>query len=204
MSAANGTSSESTSSSLLNAVRARDADAWLRLSKLYGPEVYGWARGAGLQDEDAADIVQEAFRAIANNIARFRKTQPGDSFRGWVWTITRNCIRQFIRERAVRPGAVGGTDAYVQFQHLPDDPRDASATKDGPAKSSGLARRALDLISTDFEERTWTAFVQTVMDGRKPTDVAADLGMSVASVYTAKSRVLARLRDEFQDLIEGC
>jgi RNA polymerase sigma-70 factor (ECF subfamily) len=60
----------------------------------------------------------------------------------------------------------------------------------------------LALLQQDFEERTWRAFWGVVIDGRDPKAVALDLGVSVNVVYLAKSRVLARLRQEFAGLLD--
>jgi RNA polymerase sigma-70 factor (ECF subfamily) len=65
-----------------------------------------------------------------------------------------------------------------------------------------LFARALDLIRGEFEERTWSAFWRTAVDGRAAKDVGADLGMSAGAVRVAKSRVLRRLRQELGDLNE--
>ena len=54
----------STASHLLEQVKANEEPAWRRLATLYTPLVYSWARRAGLQTEDAADVVQEVFRAV--------------------------------------------------------------------------------------------------------------------------------------------
>src|SRR5437867_2680850 len=75
---------DSTSLSLLARVRAHDQAAWERLVGLYGPLVYGWCLRAGLRKEDAADIGQEVFAAVARKIQSFRHDRQGDSFRGWL------------------------------------------------------------------------------------------------------------------------
>ena len=58
------------------------------------------------------------------------------------------------------------------------------------------------MVRGEFEERTWQAFWQTVVEGRSPVDLAADLGVSPAAVRMAKSRVLRRLKEAFGDLIQ--
>src|SRR5262245_29431146 len=68
-----GGGSASTSSTLLERVRAQDQEAWQRLVHLYSPLVYGWCRRSGLQDADAADVGQEVFRDVAGAIAGFRR-----------------------------------------------------------------------------------------------------------------------------------
>src|SRR5262245_31027019 len=54
-----------TSSGLLERVKAQDQAAWERLVSLYSPLLYRWCRQAGLQAEDARDIGQEVFTAVA-------------------------------------------------------------------------------------------------------------------------------------------
>src|SRR4051812_19850568 len=89
--------SELTSASLLDRIRADDPEAWRRFVQLYSPLVYSWCRRAGLNTEDTADLTQEVFRSVAGHVGSFRRDRPGDTFRGWLWTITRNKLRDFFR-----------------------------------------------------------------------------------------------------------
>ena len=195
-----GEVSSATSLGLLERVRARDPAAWERVGRLYGPLVEHWARQAGLQEADAADVRQEVLLAVARTIGDFRRDRPGDTFRGWLRVITRNKLRDHWRHG--RGGAeTGGSDALRQLQQVPAE-GDADSADD--AEEVGLVyRRALDLIRTDFEERSWQAFWRVVVEGRRPADVADELGTSVNAVYLAKGRVLARLREEFAGLLES-
>lgn len=193
--------SESTSRSLLARAKANEPEAWERLAAIYSPVVYRWARQCKLQASDAADIVQEAFHAVAQHIDDFRRENPQDSFRAWLRTITLNKVRDHIRRRSARAEGRGGTEALQHLQNLPDQIADDSADHVSQDKRE-LSRRALDLMRTDFEERTWQAFWKTAVDGRPGAEVAAELNMSVAAVYMAKSRVLRRLRQELDGLAE--
>ena len=120
---------ETTSSSLIDRVKLRDSEAWQRLVRLYGPLIYRWCRASSLQPNDAGDVVQDVFRSVLTGVESFRKDQAGDSFRGWLWTITRNKIRDHIRRRAGHPEATGGTDAQQQFQQVPEQPPDETDTE---------------------------------------------------------------------------
>jgi DNA-directed RNA polymerase specialized sigma24 family protein len=53
-----------------------------------------------VSEADAADVSQDVFAAVARHIADFRRERPGDSFRGWLWTITRNKVRYHWRRLA--------------------------------------------------------------------------------------------------------
>ena len=116
----------STSSGLLARLRSKDRDAWSRLAKLYGPLVYGWCRRRGLRAEDAADVVQEVFRAVAGRIEDF-KAGPTGSFRGWLWTITRNKILDHHRRTQRQPEGVGGLDAQHRLLQIPEALDDSEA-----------------------------------------------------------------------------
>lgn len=191
----------SVSSTLLERVKARRPEAWERLVDLYGPVVYRWCRLSGVCLEDAPDVVQDVFIAVASHVAEFRRQSASDSFSAWLATITRNKVRDHFRRRQGRPEARGGTDAQQQFLQVPElsEPSQSSARMDADAL---LSRRALDLVRAEFENRTWEAFWRTAVDGQSPAHVADDLGISTNAVYKAKSRVLRRLRQELGDLLE--
>jgi len=195
----------SISSTLLESVKARRPEAWQRLVDFYGQVVYRWCRKAGLKAEDAADVVQEVFTAVALRVADFHRQNPGDSFTAWLATITRNKIRDHFRRREGRPQAPGGTRAQERLQEIPQ-PESSAAVEEKPSaadvkEAEGfLSRRAVELVRAEFEPRTWEAWRKTAVEGRPAADVAADLGMSLHAVYKAKSRVLLRLRRELASL----
>jgi RNA polymerase sigma-70 factor (ECF subfamily) len=195
-----GTPPTATSRSLLDRARADDPTAWERLVALYAPLVLAWARRGGLRDQDAADVCQEVFGAVAAHLGRFRKERPGDTFRGWLRRITRSKVADHFRRQG-RDAAAGGSEAQRRLAQLPEPPpHDDEA--DGGAAEAGLVGRALELVRSCFEDRTWQAFVRTAVEGRSPKEVAGELGMSPGAVRVAKSRVLHRLREELGDLLE--
>jgi len=75
-------------------------------------------RKAGLQSSDARDVVQEVFQSLVSSIDQFQKNDPRASFRGWLWTITRNKIRDHYRQTSKEPRAAGGD--HTMMQQLPD------------------------------------------------------------------------------------
>jgi RNA polymerase sigma-70 factor (ECF subfamily) len=188
----------STSPSLLQRLRAREPAAWERLCQLYGPLVYRWARTSGLQDTDAADVVQEVFRSVAGGLDRFHHEAPTDSFRGWLWGITRNRLRDHFRARAGNLAGAGGTDAHQQLLEVPGAPPDSASESLKP--DAVLVHRAVALIQLEFEERTWKAFWGSTVDGQAAADIAKELGMTPRAVRQAKYRVLRRLRQELGEL----
>ena len=189
----------STSLTLLDRLKQRDPEGWRRHVRLYGPLIYRWCRRGRLQPEDAADVTQEVFRTVAARIDDFRRDRPGDSFRGWLWTITRHKIGDHLRRLRREPDAAGGSDAQERWQQLPDPLPDDD---DAAADFSDLVHRAMDLVRAEFGDRTWQAFWRATVEGRATKDVAAELGVTPDAVRMAKSRVLRRLREELPDLTD--
>jgi DNA-directed RNA polymerase specialized sigma24 family protein len=61
---------------------------------------------------------------------------------------------------------------------------------------------ALELVRSEFEDHAWEAFQRVVVAGQSPSQIAADLGMSLRAIYKAKSRALFRLRQRLDGLTE--
>ncbi len=191
-------STGSTSSSLLERARARDPEAWRRLVDLYGPLVMAWCRRFGLPEAELADVFQETLAAVATHLGGFRRDRSGGSFRGWLWTITRNKVHDSFRRRHVNPLAMGGAAGQDVLDNLVSPVAEPSSESD----ERELLLRALDLVRGDFEDRTWHAFWQVVVEGQSAGDVAPTLGLTINAVYKARARVLARLREELGDLLD--
>lgn len=191
----------STSSSLLARVRAGEPEGWRRLAALYTPLVLWWSRRHGLREPDAEDVAQEVFRTVAARFPRFMKDSRGGSFRGWLRAITHNKLGDFFRQAGKQPRAAGGSDMQDLLAEVPADPDSAAGPGDEASERHLLVRRALELIRDEFEARTWQAAWLVTVEEQGAADVAARLGMSAGAVYTAKSRVLSRLRQELADFL---
>lgn len=199
-------SSGTISSSLLVGVRSFRADAWRRLVHIYGPLVYHWCVKAGLSRQDAEDLGQEVFRAVASRIDGFERKKSSDTFGGWLRTITRHKVADHWRKKSRQPNTVDSPEllqnmAKAEQQNSLLDSNESPEEQRDEIRSI-VYRRALELIQGEFRESSWKAFLGTAVEGRATADVAADLGMSQMAVRKAKSRVLRRLREEFDGLGE--
>jgi RNA polymerase sigma-70 factor (ECF subfamily) len=184
-----------TSVSLLERLcRSPATNAWDRFVELYTPLLFYWARRLGLQESDAADLVQDIFTVLVEEVPRFRY-EPGKRFRGWLWTVTVNRFREKRRRRDPTPQADEGVFALTT---TPDD----TAALDEAEYRTYLVDRALRLMRAEFQPTTWQACWEYVVSGRSATEVAAELGITVNAVHLAKSRVMRRLRDELEGLLE--
>lgn len=181
---------------MIERVRERDPEAWRRLARLYTPLVYRWARQCDLQASDAADVAQEVFTAVARNIDSFRHDHSEASFRGWLWTITRNQVRLHYRRSKDRPEARGGSTANFLLDQHPEE--DGPSEPDALNEEASLVHRAVALLKADFQPRTWQAFWRMVVDEESASEVGEELGMTPSAVRQAKYRVLCRLQAELE------
>jgi RNA polymerase sigma-70 factor, ECF subfamily len=167
-------SNPSTSVSLIRCAQDHDPEAWSKLSHLYGPLVYRWARTGGLNPEDAADVVQDVFLSIYRGVRSFSK-EGGGTFRGWLRTVTRNAVFGLYRRCEMQPAAIGGSSADRRLQMLPEALQRESEPEE-PDGENELAQRALLLIRETVDEPTWDAFQRTTLGNESAVDVARPLG----------------------------
>jgi RNA polymerase sigma-70 factor (ECF subfamily) len=173
--------------------RPGEQAAWARFVRLYTPLLCLWARRLGLQGADAADLLQDVFVVLVEKLPEFRY-DPHKRFRGWLWTITANKCRA----RRRRPEALVRADDRA-LDGLPSPDEDPA----GEAEyRQYVMRRALQLMQTDFQPATWRAFRECVVEDRPAGEVAAELGLTLEAVYAAKSRVLRRLREQLDGLLD--
>jgi len=186
---------------LLNRIRdGRDTDAWAEFARLYGPVIYGFARKRGLQDADAADLVQDVLRSVARNAGKLNYDPKRGTFRGWLYTITRNKIYNFLSSNRNRAKASGDSGIQERLDNTAETRDDPEAVWELEYQRR-LSARAMDRVKHEFQPNTWQAFWGTAVEGRAAGDVGTELKMTSGAVYVAKSRVLARLRDEVQRLM---
>jgi RNA polymerase sigma-70 factor (ECF subfamily) len=184
--------------SLLVRIRdPQDREAWAEFVDLYAPLVYGFAHRHGLQDADAADLTQEVLRAVAGAAARLDYDPGRGSFRGWLFTVVRNKLRDFLAAR--RRGCRGSGDPDVQERLEQQPGRDESAAWEREYRRQ-LFACAAEQVRRDFHPATWQAFWRTAVEGQSGQETARQLGLSVAAVYLAKRRVMARLREQIARL----
>ena len=183
-----------TRASLLVQIRdGANTAAWHEFVQLYGPIVYGFARKRGLQDADAADLMQDVLRSVNNSIGRLEYDRRRGTFRGWLFTITRNKVLNFLSARRIRPQGSGDT---ATNKRLETQPGSTDGADDWELEyQRRLAGMAMEQVKQEFQPSTWQAFILTAVDGVPTAEASRQTGLSAGAVYVAKSRVLARLKN---------
>ena len=130
----------------------------------------------------------------------FERRREG-SFRAWLRMITANCLRAHWRSEKYRALATGDSEFLQQLQQLEDPSSELTQAWDAE-HDRHVVRRLLELIEPQFQPATLRAFRRVVMDGQKPADVAAELGISINAVFLCKSKILRRLRQELDGILD--
>lgn len=178
--------------SLLERLRQTDDEAaWTRFVELYTPLLLRWCQRQNIPANDAADLVQEVMLLLVRKFNDFQYDTTR-SFRAWLRTVFLNKQREMTRRPS--PTTLSEPSTFIEFPAPTDD--------DEQADRQLLLNRGLELIRPEFNDTAWRAFWEYAINNRPVADVARELSISVGSVYTAKCRVLARLRLELDFDVE--
>jgi RNA polymerase sigma-70 factor (ECF subfamily) len=191
-----------TSATLLRHLRDPDnnEEAWRTFLGAYNPLIFRWCRRVGLNSTDAEDVSAAVLCKLAQALRNF-SYDPAHRFRGWLKTVVENAVRNYWRELEHRPGARGNGDSAVQhkLEQLQTPAEIEDLVRELDDSLSGEVQRAQQ-IAARVRERvkpvTWDAFWRTAIEERPAAEVAAQLGLTVTSVYVAKNRVGKLLRVE--------
>src|ERR1700722_17276187 len=113
--------SPATRASLLVRLRdGGDAEAWRECVRLYAPVIYGFARKRGLQDADAADLMQDVLRSVSSAVHRLQYEPGRGTFRGRLFPATRNRVFNFLESRSRRVQASGDSRMQQRLEQHAD------------------------------------------------------------------------------------
>ena len=188
--------SASTSTNFIHGIKAGDSAAWKRMTSYYSPLVYCWCRRGGLGPDDAAEVMREVFLAVWRGLDTFQRERTGQSFRGWLRTITGNKITDHFRVHSRRPQEIQAGSA-IDRKAEPVESSDDERADRGHLQQ--LFEQAMHAIRPEFEPRTWQSFLLSALQRRSAVDIAEELGISTGAVRQAKYKVLRRLRAELGD-----
>jgi RNA polymerase sigma factor (sigma-70 family) len=185
----------STRVTLLALLRQGPSDqcGWEEFVELYGRHIYRWCRQWKLQDSDAEDVTQNILLKL-NQKLRVFTYDPSRSFRGWLKTVAHHAWRDFEASR--RHDQFAGGDRRIQEQILAFEARDDLVQKLEEAFDLELLEAAKVRVRLRIAPHTWEAFRLVAIEGLPVAEVAARVGMQLAMVYVAKSKVQKMLQEE--------
>jgi RNA polymerase sigma-70 factor (ECF subfamily) len=189
-----------TSATLLARIRQVPADqaAWVQFTERYGRKIYAWCRQWNLQKADAEDLTQDVLLKLAEKMQTFIY-DPAKSFRAWLKTVVRHAWSDSWSGRKAAVGA-GGSQALELLQTV--EARDDLVRRLEEEFDRELLDEAMARVRTRVLPRTWEAFERTALQGQSGAEVGQALGMKVATVFVARSKVQKMLQEEMQKLEE--
>ena len=145
----------STDNGLIEGIRAHDEQAWGRFVDEYSPLIYVWCRHCDLQPADALDVSQQVFQAVSRSISTFTRRSGDGSFRGWLFIITRNLIRNYLTRTLRGPRPQGGTSIQIRLLQEPELVDEESLSGTSSVVRDSSMQLALEAACDSFDERTW-------------------------------------------------
>lgn len=188
---------DSTRLTLLLRLKDRtDELSWHDFHDRYGELLYRYARGRGASAVDAEDIVQEVEMYLFKAMEGFEY----DAAKGRFRTYLRSAVVHAMTRRAAKAARQGQVLDPHTLDYLSAE-RDTGADDRWEQEwRSHRLRWALRVIASEIEPVTLEAFKVHVLEGKPVEETAAQLGLSTASVYQAKSRVLKRVKERLEAL----
>ncbi len=157
-----------TAPSLLIRLRSTsDGLAWDQFVEVYSPLIYRFARRRGLQDADAADLMQDVLSAVARGIQTFEYDPSRGLFRSWLFSIVRHKVASLVSRRQRHP------EEQTALSDVPADIWASESSSPSDREDSEIWQReyqlrllhwGLDQVRGDFEESTWRTFWLTAME----------------------------------------
>ena len=193
---------DETRQSLLLRAQAGEEDAWKDLTDLYRPLIIGWLNRQGVPASDLEDLSQDVLLSVVKHLPGFEHSgQPGrvPLLAAHHRLQPHGRLLAGASTRAPRPAAAARATAALQ--QIADPESDLNRQWD-EEHDRYVLRCLLDMVEAEFEPATLRAFRRLALDGASGAEAAEELGLSVAAVYMAKSRVLSRIRQEAEGLID--
>jgi len=182
---------------LLEALRCHEPMAAERLASRYGERAYRLARRITGNEQDAEEVVQDAFWTVVRRIETFR----GESaFGSWLYRIVTNASYQKLRSRQNRRDELSLGEVLPLFDergHHSAPVADWSPRTDDPSIQVEL-RTALTAAIDELPAASRTVLVLRDIEGRSHAEIAETLGLSVCVVKARAHRARLFLRKRLE------
>lgn len=177
--------------------RTEDHETWEAFLDTYEAAIIRYCRSRGLQDADASEVCQEVLIAVHKAAEHWQPSGRAGSFRAWLFETARRTCLKSLRSRKAKPLSDVDSIDLRDPTHEPVDEVERRETKDWQQWAFFAAAAA---VQVEVEDRTWQCFWLTAVEDRTPKEVAAQLNVGLGTVYTAKCRVMGRIRAHIEQL----
>jgi RNA polymerase sigma-70 factor, ECF subfamily len=176
---------------------AGDTDAFRVLVERYSRKVFRLAYRMTQNEQDAEDVVQEAFLRAYRRLKQF---ESRSSFGTWIFRITANAAMDLTRKRGRHEQAE---------QPIPETEDSADALAQMPAPDptpdrillSGELKHKVESVLASLSPQVRTAFVLRHYEGMSIEEIGSVLGLKVSATKNSIFRAVQKLRKELEPLV---
>jgi RNA polymerase sigma-70 factor (ECF subfamily) len=176
-----------------------DESAWTEFVRRYGRLIYLWCRRWKLPEFEAEEVTQAVLVRLVEKLRAF-DYDPQRSFRAYLKTLTHYAWIDFLQGRKRPDAGSGDTDVAALLSTV--EAGDDLAARLQHEFDQELLELAMQRVQLRVETHTWDAFRLTALEGQSGAEAAARLGMKVASLFAARSKVQKLLQEEVRQLQE--
>jgi RNA polymerase sigma factor (sigma-70 family) len=190
----------STSATLLSSLRdPNNEEAATRFYKRYAPRLIDLCKKSGLPDDATDDLTNDVIWRAIKGIRRGFRYNAHQNFSGWLIGIWQHAYADYCKSLARRrlEAPVGGEDNYKKLVAFPDDESVLQAVS--PGIEQEVTEVALASVVTSLG-RDGQIFVDGVLHEMSVPALAEKYSLSVAAVYTARSRARKELEGTLREL----
>jgi len=181
---------------ILRLSQPADAEAWEEFCAIYLPVIFRIGKSRGLQEADAHDFSQNVLVRVARSVKDWNPDKESGSFGGWLGTIARNLLIDFLRRDQKRHLTADNSSVRRALDEAVDPCSTAAHCQtliDQQLKQQ-LFIWAAGKVESGVQATTWQAFWRTAVLNESVEEVAEDLKMTPGAIYVARSRMIVRIR----------
>ena len=178
---------------------ASDTKAWDAFIEVYEPMIFGFCKKRGIEDTDARDVTQDVLQSVVSAIKKLEYDRTRGLFRNWLFRVVRNKLVDHLRRGAKQVQGSGQTAVHQVLAQTPVEELENEWDREAETR---LFEWACQQVRPCVANATWVAFWMSAVEQKSSREVAEATGLSVGGVYTAKSRVVARIRTMIREASE--
>jgi RNA polymerase sigma-70 factor (ECF subfamily) len=176
---------------LVQAAKKGDLEAFSQLVKRYDRNIFRIAQHITHNEEDAQDVVQEAFLKAYRNLQQF---QGNSKFYTWLVRIAVNEALMKLRRRRADKTVSIDEDVETEDGSMPREVADWSPNPEqlyGQSELGDILKKTIQGLPPGFR----TVFVLRDVEGLSTEETAEMLGLSVPAVKSRLLRARLQLRE---------
>lgn len=180
---------------LIRGAQRGESDAFEALVKRYQRRAYRVARNMVPADEDAQDLVQEAFLRVFRNLERFNFKHE---FQTWLFRIVTNLCIDYLRKRrptvsTAQLGRAPGSDEDAELS-LPDESCEQPSDRMEVEETAAAVRDCIASLAPHFQ----SVLTLRELEGLPCTEIARIVGATHVTVRWRLHRGRKLFQEEWE------